>query len=154
VPDHNHTIIATHAMRAGKHVYCQKPLCHEIAECRLLKETAHRRGVVTQLGVQFSAGVGDRMAVAYHQAGVIGAVEHIYLFSNRKGISRIRTLRPEKADPVPARWTGPVDRHRAVPPLRGEVYHPLIWRIWQDFGSGWIGDIGCHLHSSVWKASG
>ena len=155
VPDHNHTIIATHAMRAGKHVYCQKPLCHEIAECRLLKETAHRRGVVTQLGVQFSAGVGDRMAVAYHQAGVIGAVEHIYLFSNRKGISRIRTLRPEKADPVPASldwdlWIGTAPFR----PYAEKVYHPLIWRIWQDFGSGWIGDIGCHLHSSVWKGIG
>ena len=58
VPDHNHTIIAVNAMRAGKHVYCQKPLCHEIAECRLLRDTAKKTGVVTQLGVQYSAGVG------------------------------------------------------------------------------------------------
>ncbi len=155
VPDHNHTIIATHAMRAGKHVYCQKPLCHEIAECRLLKDTARRHGVITQLGIQHSAGVGDRMAVAYHQAGVIGAVEHIYVFSNRKGVSRIRVLRPEKADPVPPSlewdlWIGTAPFR----PYAEKIYHPLIWRIWQDFGSGWIGDIGCHLFSSVWKGIG
>ncbi|MDD2455628.1 MAG: Gfo/Idh/MocA family oxidoreductase [Kiritimatiellae bacterium] len=155
VPDHNHTIIATNAMRAGKHVYCQKPLCHEIAECRLLKDTARRRGVVTQLGVQWSAQPGDRMAVAHHRAGVIGAVEHIYLFSNRKGVSRIRAARPAAGEPVPASlewdlWIGTAPFR----PYSEKIYHPLIWRIWQDFGSGWIGDIGCHLHSSVWKGLG
>lgn len=155
VPDHNHTIIATHAMRAGKHVYCQKPLCHEIAECRLLRDTAKKMGVVTQLGVQHSAGVGDRMAVAMCQANAVGTVEHVYLFSNRKGVSRIETTRPEKADPAPASldwelWLGTAPYR----PYAEKVYHPLIWRIWRDFGSGWVGDIGCHLHSSIWKGLG
>jgi predicted dehydrogenase len=155
VPDHNHTVIAVSAMRAGKHVYCQKPLCHEIAECRLLRDTAKRKSVVTQLGVQHSAGAGDRMAVAYLQSGAVGTVEHVYLFSNRKGVSRIEATRPEKADPVPASlewdlWLGTAP-HR---PYAEKLYHPLIWRIWQDFGSGWVGDIGCHLHSAVWKGLG
>jgi len=155
VPDHNHTIIAVNAMRAGKHVYCQKPLCHEIAECRLLRDTAKRMGIVTQLGIQLSAGIGDRMAVAMHKANTVGTVEHIHIFSNRKGVSRIETTRPENADPIPENldweiWLGTAPYR----PYADKVYHPRIWRIWQDFGSGWIGDIGCHLHSSVWKGIG
>lgn len=142
VPDHNHTIIAVNAMRAGKHVYCQKPLCHEIEECRLLRDTAKKTGVVTQLGVQFSAGTGDRMAVTYLRAGVLGTVEHVYLFSNRKGVSRIEVTRPAEADPVPASldweiWLGTAPYR----PYAEKVYHPLLWRIWRDFGSGWIGDV-------------
>ena len=155
VPDHNHTIIAVSAMRAGKHVYCQKPLCHEIVECRLMRDTARQMNVITQLGIQHSAGIGDRMAVQMHKNNVVGTVEHIYLFSNRKGISRIEVTRPTKADPVPATldweiWLGTAPYR----PYAEKVYHPLIWRIWRDFGSGWIGDIGCHLHSSVWKGLG
>jgi predicted dehydrogenase len=152
VPDHMHTLIAVNAMRAGKHVYCQKPLCHEIAECRLLRDTAKQKGVVTQLGVQHSAGVGDRLAVQMLRDNVVGTVEHLYLFSNRKGVSRIEVTRPDKADPVPASldwdlWLGTAPAR----PYAEKVYHPLLWRIWQDFGSGWVGDIGCHLHSAIWQ---
>ena len=155
VPDHNHTIIAVNAMRAGLHVYCQKPLCHEIEECRLLRDTAARMNVVTQLGVQHSAGVGDRLAVQMLRDSAVGAVEHIYLFSNRKGVSRVEVSRPEKADPVPATldwelWLGTAPYR----PFAEKVYHPLLWRIWRDFGSAWVGDIGCHLHSAVWKGLG
>ena len=155
VPDHNHTVIAVNAMRAGKHVYCQKPLCHEIAECRLLRDTARKTGVVTQLGVQHAAGVGDRMAVALLHSGAIGTVERVYLFSNRKGVSRVALTRPESADPVPHGldwdlWLGTAP----IRPYAEKIYHPLIWRVWQDFGSGWVGDIGCHLHSAVWKGLG
>ena len=155
VPDHNHTVIAVNAMRAGKHVYCQKPLCHEIAECRLLRDTAKQMKVVTQLGVQHSAGIGDRMAVQMLKDSAVGTVEHVYLFSNRKGISRVEVTRPEKADPIPSAldwdlWLGTAP----VRPYAEKIYHPLLWRIWRDFGSGWIGDIGCHLHSSIWKGIG
>jgi predicted dehydrogenase len=155
VPDHNHTIIATNAMRAGKHVYCQKPLCHEIAECRLLRDTAKQMNVVSQLGVQHSAGIGDRLAVQMLKDNVVGTVEHVYLFSNRKGISRIEVTRPEKADPIPASldwdlWLGTAPAR----PYAEKIYHPLLWRIWRDFGSAWVGDIGCHLHSAVWKGLG
>ena len=155
VPDHMHAIIAANAMRAGKHVYCQKPLCHEIAECRLLRDIAKEKGVVTQLGIQHSAGVGDRTNVQLLKNGAIGTVEHVCLFSNRDGISRIEATRPETPDPVPPSlewdlWLGTAP-HR---PYEKKVYHPLLWRIWRDFGSAWVGDIGCHLHSSVWKGLG
>jgi predicted dehydrogenase len=155
VPDHMHTLIAARAMRAGKHVYCQKPLCHEIAECRLLRDTAKQMKVVSQLGVQHSASVGDRMAVQMLKDQAVGTVEHLYLFSTRKGVSRIEVTRPEKADPVPPSldwdlWLGTApDR-----PYADKIYHPLLWRIWQDFGSAWVGDIGCHLHSAFWLGLG
>ncbi|MFO7937332.1 MAG: Gfo/Idh/MocA family oxidoreductase [Kiritimatiellia bacterium] len=154
VPDHNHTVIAANAMRAGKHVYCQKPLCHEIEEARLLCNIAKEAGVVTQLGVQFSAGIGDRMNVEYLRQNAVGTVEHVYLFSTRSGVSRIETTRPAPA-PVPDTlnweiWLGTAPYR----PYAKKLYHPLLWRIWRDFGSGWVGDIGCHLHSSIWKGLG
>ncbi|MDD4868991.1 MAG: Gfo/Idh/MocA family oxidoreductase [Kiritimatiellae bacterium] len=155
VPDHMHTIIATSAMRAGKHVYCQKPLCHDMAECRLLRDTAKEKGVITQLGIQHSAGVYDRMTVQLLKDNAIGTVEHVYLFSNREGISRIEVTRPKEADPIPESlnwdlWLGTAPQR----PYAAKIYHPRIWRIWQDFGSAWVGDIGCHIHSSVWKGTG
>lgn len=155
VPDHMHAIIATNAMRAGKHVYCQKPLCHDIAECRLLRDTAKEKGIISQLGIQHSAGMADRLAVRLLHENAIGTVEHVYLFSNREGVSRIEVIRPEREDPVPESlewdlWLGTAPSR----PYAEKIYHPLIWRIWQDFGSAWIGDIGCHLHSPVWKGIG
>ncbi len=155
VPDHMHTIIVTRAMRAGKHVYCQKPLCHDMAECRLLRDTSQQMGVVSQLGVQHSAGFGDRLTVQLLKDHAVGAVEHVYLFSTRKGVSRIEVTRPLQGDPVPPAldwelWLGTAP-HR---PYAAKLYHPLLWRIWQDFGSAWIGDIGSHLHSAVWKGIG
>ena len=154
VPDHNHTIIAANAMRAGKHVYCQKPLCHEISEVRLMCKLAKENGVVTQLGVQHSAGIGDRMNVEYLKNRTVGTIEHVYLFSIRNGISRVEATRPNP-DPVPENlnwdlWLGTAPYR----PYAKKFYHPLIWRIWRDFGSGWVGDIGCHLHSSIWKGLG
>lgn len=154
VPDHMHTIIATNAMRAGKHIYCQKPLCHDIAECRLLEKTTREMDVVTQLGVQFAATIGDRMIVQMLRDNVVGTVERLYIFSNREGVSRIKVSRPP-ADPVPDSldwdlWLGTAPFR----PYAKKVYHPRLWRVWQDFGSAWIGDMGCHLHSAVWRGIG
>lgn len=150
IPDHNHTIAVVNALRRGKHVYCQKPLCHEMTECRLIRRVAAEKGVVTQLGAQFSSMAGDRMAVEWLHQHVIGDIQRVAMFSTRNGLSRIRPVRPAP-DPVPSTldwdlWLGTAP----VRPYAKKVYHPLIWRIWRDFGSGWIGDIGCHLHSAFW----
>lgn len=155
VPDHMHAIIAITAIRHGKHVYCQKPLCHDMDECRQMRDTAKRKGIVSQLGIQHSAGLGDRMAARLLQENAIGTVERVYIFSNREGISRIEVTRPGQADPVPDSldwdlWLGTAPWR----PYASKIYHPRIWRIWQDFGSAWIGDIGCHLHSPIWKGIG
>src|SRR6202034_893865 len=81
VPDHMHAIIALSFIRAGKNVYCQKPLAHDVAECRAIAIAARKAGVVTQLGTQFAAGMGDRLAVQLLRQGVIGKVKRVVLCS-------------------------------------------------------------------------
>ena len=85
VPDHNHFVIAYAALQNGKHVYCQKPMCHDVWEVRELTKTAAKSKLVTQLGTQHASGKGDRAAVQLMKAGVIGKIKHAYLCSNRPG---------------------------------------------------------------------
>ncbi len=154
VPDHMHAAIAMTALRADKHVYCQKPLCHDVAEVRALAELAAKSGKITQLGTQAASGIGDRMAVEYLRTGAIGKIKHVYLGSNRSGVDQYRKVGPRPAESVapPAHldwdlWTG-------TAPVRGfspGIYHTMKWRAWQDFGTGWSGDIGCHIFDAVWK---
>ncbi|GAA4302852.1 Gfo/Idh/MocA family oxidoreductase [Compostibacter hankyongensis] len=155
VPDHNHFIIASHAIAAGKHVYCQKPLCHDVAEVRALTRAAVRAGVVTQLGTQVAATVGDRTGVQWLREGIVGKIKHAYLCSNRPGAVEAYRLvgpRPAKGETPPAElnweiWTGTAPMRPYAP----GIYHPTKWRAWQDFGTGWSGDIGCHIFDPVWK---
>jgi predicted dehydrogenase len=128
VPDHMHLPIALAAMRAGKHVYCQKPLCHDVAECRLLAETARQTGVVTQLGTQFASGAGDRMAVQWLREGVIGTVKNIILCSNRPGaIDDYRLVGPRRPRRAAAGASG-VGSLAGTAPAREyspNIYHPV-----------------------------
>jgi len=156
VPDHMHFPIAITAIRAGKHVYCQKPLCHDVAEVRALTEATRKAGVRTQLGTQAASGLGDRLGVHYVREGLIGKVKHVYLCSNRPGaIDAYRLLgpRPTETHAIPANldwdlWTGTAPERPYAP----GIYHPSTWRAWQDFGTGWSGDIGCHVFDATWKA--
>jgi len=148
-PDHTHTIIAANAMRLGKHVYCQKPLCKRLDECRLLRRIAAEKGVVTQLGTQYAASKGDRQIVAFLQAGTIGPVSRVCLYSTRDGASRKKRFM-QPTCPVPAHldwetWVGPAPMRDYAP-----GYHPTLWRVWRDFGSGWIGDLCIHVISAPW----
>lgn len=156
VPDHMHAAICFTAMQAGKHTYCQKPMCHDVAEIRTLTRAAAAKNLKTQLGNQHASGTGDRMAVEYLKAGAIGRIKHVYLCSNRtSGMDyRLENPRPPAA-PVPDRldwnlWLGTAPER----PYAAEVYHPAKWRTWLDFGTGWSGDIGCHILSAPWKALG
>ena len=150
VPDHQHTVIAAAAMRAGKHCYLEKPLCKTIAEARLLRRIARETGLRTQMGTQWHAKDADRETVAVLGSGMLGPVEHAYLFSTRAAESRKRRVLPPVA-PVPASldwklWLdGVADR-----PFRAGVYHPRVWRIWRDLGSGWIGDLCIHVFTALW----
>ncbi len=158
VPDHNHFTISYHAIQLGKHVYCQKPMCHDVAEVRLLTEAAVKQGVMTQLGTQHASSANDRKAVQLIKDGVIGKVKHVYLCSNRPGA--VENYRP--AGPRPAEgenppenlnwdiWIGTAPMRQYVP----KIYHPWLWRGWLDFGTGWSGDIGCHIFDAVWKGLG
>ncbi len=157
VPDHNHFAIAYQAIMAGKHVYCQKPMCHDVAEVRALTEAAVRAAVITQLGTQIASSFGDRTAVQWIKDGAIGKVKHAYLCSNRSGAEqyRLKGPRPVQGQEAPANlnwdiWTGTAPMRPYAP----EIYHPVKWRAWQDFGTGWSGDIGCHIFDAVWKGLG
>lgn len=157
VPDHMHAAIAMAAIRAGKHVYCQKPLCHDVAECRALTVAAKDAGVVTQLGTQHASGNGDRQAVEWLREGAIGKVRRVILCSNRPGAERYRLEgpRPAEGSPVPPNlawdlWLGTAPER----PYSPKIYHPGLWRSWQDFGTGWSGDIGCHIFDAVWRSLG
>ena len=85
VPDHNHFPIAFQSINLGKHVYCQKPMCHDVAEIRKLTEAAKKSRIVSQLGTQHASGKGDRTAVQWIKEGHIGKIKQVYLCSNRPG---------------------------------------------------------------------
>jgi predicted dehydrogenase len=157
VPDHMHAPIAMTALQLRKNVYCQKPLCHDIAECRAVARAAKEVGVVTQLGTQFASMVAHRMAAEYLQQKAIGDVQRIIFTANRPGIEYVRIAgpRPAQGAPVPAElawdlWLGTAPER----PYSPGIYHPAVWRAWQDFGTGWSADIGCHLFNAAWKALG
>jgi predicted dehydrogenase len=153
-----HFPIAYSAIQKGKHVYCQKPMCHDVAEVRALTEASIKKGVVTQLGTQLAAGIGDRTTVQLLQTGVIGKIKHAYLCSNRPGaVEAYRLLgpRPATGQPPPAHlnwdlWLGTAPERPYAP----DIYHQTKWRAWLDFGTGWSGDIGCHIFDSTWKGLG
>ena len=158
VPDHTHFSIAYSAIQKGKHVYCQKPLCHDVAEVRALTQAAIKKGVVTQLGTQVASSIHDRTGDQWLKEGRIGKVTHAYLCSNRPGAVETYRLvgpRPAVGQEPPAAlnwnlWTGTAP----VRPYAPDIYHPTKWRAWQDFGTGWSGDIGCHIFDPVWKGLG
>jgi predicted dehydrogenase len=153
-PDHAHAIIASRAMRMGKAVYCQKPLTQTVNEARYLRNLAHETGVVTQMGNQGSSLDGLRRAIEIVQAGVIGPVRQVHVWTNRpiwpQGMSR-----PDGSDPVPDTlnwdiWLGPAPER----PFKKDVYHTFKWRGWQDFGTGALGDMACHTVNMPFRALG
>ncbi len=151
-PDHMHAPIAMRAMLEGKHVYCQKPLAHNISECRVLAETARAQGVITQMGIQIHSRRGNRLAVAMVQSGVIGKIKEAHSWSNKDWGGRPGWLEPAKHD-VPAHldwdlWVGAAPWHDYA---EGR-YHPGQWRRWIDFGTGTQGDMACHIVDPVFFA--
>jgi predicted dehydrogenase len=157
-PDHTHAVIAVAAMRAGKHVFCQKPLTHDVYESRVLAQVARETGVTTQMGIQGHSGEGVRLIREWVQAGLIGEVREVeawcslsYYPWGHANWSSQWSERPRDTPPLPEGldwdlWIGPA-------PLRPyhPAYHPLTWRCWWDFGSGMMGDRGAHtLDPVVW----
>ncbi|MGC3959787.1 MAG: Gfo/Idh/MocA family oxidoreductase [Verrucomicrobiota bacterium] len=151
-PDHTHAVIAAEAMRMGKHIYCQKPLVQTVHEARLLRKLAKENDIVTQMGNQGSAEDGLRRAVEVVQAGLIGQVREVHVWSNRpvwpQGMDR-----PAGSDPVPDTmnwdgWLGPAKFR----PFKKDTYHHFNWRGWQDFGTGALGDMACHTANMPFRA--
>ncbi len=158
-PDHTHAVITMACLKAGKHVYCQKPLTHEVYEARKLAEAAKETGVVTQMGIQGHSGEGIRQVREWIQAGVIGEVREVdawcsltyYPWGHARWSSPVGT-RPQDTPPVPDTldwdlWLGPAP-YRPYHP----AYHPLTWRSWWDFGCGMMGDRGAHTFDPIFWA--
>jgi len=150
-PDHLHAVIAMAAIKRGKHVYCEKPLAHSIWECRQLAEAAREAKVATQLGNQGQASESNRLVSEIIWDGAIGPVREVHAWCNRP-ISPRGIGRPSDTPPVPATldwnlWLGPA-RWRPYHPC----YLPFSWRGWWDFGTGVLGDIGCHQLDPVFRA--
>jgi len=151
-PDHCHAVAAYKAMSMGKHCFCQKPLTHSIYEARRLGEVAREKGVATQMGNQGTAEDGVRKAAALLQAGAIGTVKEVHVWTNRP-IWAQGGERPKEA-PIPANlnwelWLGPA-------PYRpySNGYHPFAWRGWWDFGTGALGDMACHTFNMPFMGLG
>jgi len=152
-PDHTHALMALAAMQLGKHVYCQKPLTHDVHETRVLTEFARDHpALVTQMGIQVHAQKPYRQAVALIQSGVIGKIREVHTWSSKQW----GDLGPPPAagDPVPAtfNWDLWLGGCAPRPFVGGEYYHPGNWRKRLDFGTGTFGDMGCHLLDPVFEA--
>jgi predicted dehydrogenase len=152
-PDHNHAVVTMRALKLGKHVFCQKPLAHSVHEALEMAKAAKEAKVATQMGNQGQASEEARLTCEYIWSGAIGPVREIHSWSNRRpDISQRGVPRPSEQPAVPAGldwnlWLGPAAERPYHP-----CYHPFAWRGWWDFGTGVLGDIGCHNLSAAFKA--
>jgi predicted dehydrogenase len=151
-PDHNHAPIAAAFMRAGKHIYIEKPMAKTIFECRKLAELAKETNVVTQMGNQGHATEGTRKTVEWIQSGVIGLVREVQLSTNRPmGFWPQGDMKRPAGVAVPKNinynvWLGPAPEK----PYNPEAFH-FNWRGLWDYGTGAMGDMGAHIFDTpIW----
>jgi predicted dehydrogenase len=151
-PDHLHAVATMAALKAGKHVYCEKPLTHSVYEARMIGKAAREAKVATQMGNQGQASEEARLVIEMIRDGAIGQIREVHAWSNRKpDISPRGIARPKETPPVPDYlnwdlWVGPSPMRPYHP-----CYLPFAWRGWWDFGTGVLGDIGCHELSAIFK---
>jgi predicted dehydrogenase len=152
-PDHNHTLPSILAMRAGKHVYCQKPLTHDVFEAHLMRTEAKKNKVCTQMGNQGTAATGLRKAVELVWAGVLGDIKEVHVWTNRPIWPKAPGVmtRPSETDaPKSLNFDAFLGTAPERPYAKG--YHPFSWRGWWDFGTGAIGDMACHTGNMAFMA--
>ncbi len=156
-PDHLHAIITMAALKLKKHVYCEKPLTHSVYEARQVAMAAKAAGVATQMGNQGQAGEGTRRLREMIWAGAIGDVTEAHIWTDRPNNGLMGVYWPQG---VPR----PSDKPRAPKHIDWDLfcgpapvrpyhptYHPFKWRGWWDFGTGALGDIGCHALDPVFR---
>ncbi|SKA96546.1 Predicted dehydrogenase [Prosthecobacter debontii] len=154
-PDHTHFAVAMAAMQAGKHIFVQKPLAHNIWQVRTLQKAAKKYGVQTVMGNQGHCWEGIRLVKEWFEAGVLGEVREVHCWTDRPAgkVGFPETLPTEvpAGEPVPKEvswdlWQGPVAEREF-----SSKYMPMFWRGWWDYGCGGLGDIGCHcLDAPFW----
>jgi len=150
IPDHNHAVVGLAAMQLKKHLYLQKPLTHDIYEARVLTQAASKYKVVTQMGDQGASTEGMRTLREWIEAGILGDIEKVYCWTDR----------PVWPQGIP--W--PKDRPKAPKELKWDLWLgtakqteyvdnlvPFNWRGWWEFGTGALGDMGCHIMGPPFK---
>lgn len=157
-PDHVHAFASVAAMKLGKHVYCEKPLTHSVWEARQVATIARERRLATQMGNQGQAGEDTRRLCEGIWAGAIGPVREAHVWTDRPSNGLFGEFwpqgveRPKETPPVPGTldwdlWLGPAPQRPFHP-----AYLPFKWRGWWDFGTGALGDIGCHAFDPIFRA--
>ncbi len=157
-PDHHHAFASMAAIRHGKHVYCEKPLTHSVWEARQVTQAAREAKLVTQMGNQGQASEETRRLCELVWAGAIGKVHEAHVWTDRPSNGLFNVYwpqgvdRPKDTPPVPETldwdlWLGPAPQRPYNP-----AYLPFVWRGWWDFGTGALGDIGCHAQDPIFRA--
>jgi len=156
-PDHVHAPASMAAIKRGKHVYCEKPLTHSVYEARMIADAAREHKVATQMGNQGQAGEETRLLREYIWDGAIGPVREAHVWTDRplNGLNKVYwpqgVDRPADTQKAPDTldwdlWLGPAPQRPYNP-----AYLPFVWRGWWDFGTGALGDIGCHALDPVFR---
>lgn len=152
-PDHTHAVAAMAAMERGIHIYVQKPMSHNIFEARLMTEAAKKYQVVTQMGNQGASSIGVHQMIQWFDQGLIGAVKEVHVWTDRpvwpQGIPVPSGTHMLPADLDWNGWIGPAQMIDFNP-----AYHPFNWRGWWAFGTGALGDMGCHLIDPPYRVLG
>lgn len=155
--EHTHAFATLPALQLGKHVYCEKPLTYNIQEARIIRETAAKAKVATQMGTQMHATPNYRAVVELIQTGAIGPVKEAHVWVSRawgwqseEDAKQYKDIvftqqRPTESDPIPAGldwelWLGPAPYR----PFNNVYYPGPKWYRWWDFGNGTMSDLGSH----------
>lgn len=157
-PDHHHAFASIAALKLGKHVYCEKPLTHSVWEARQVAKAAREAKVATQMGNQGQASDDTRRLCELVWSGIIGQVREAHIWTDRPSQGLFNeywpqgVARPTDTPKVPDSmawdlWLGPAPERPYHP-----IYAPFRWRGWWDFGTGALGDIGCHAMDPVFRA--
>lgn len=151
-PDHHHAIASALAMKQGLHTYCEKPLTRTIWEARQLANIARQKRVATQMGNQSTASTAMRKTAALIRRGEFGAVKEVHLWTDRAGGWWKQGMARGERKPIPRKlaydlWLGPAPERDFTDGL-----HPFHWRGWWDFGTGSLGDMGCHIFNMPFMA--
>ncbi|UCG47011.1 MAG: Gfo/Idh/MocA family oxidoreductase [Phycisphaerales bacterium] len=159
-PDHTHAAASIMAIKMGKHVYCEKPLTRTVYEARQVAQAAREAKVATQMGNQYQAGEGSRLLCEWIWDAAIGPVHEVHVWTsfaplwekNADYFFQACGERPKETPAVPSTlnwnlWLGPAP-YRPYHP----AYLPFVWRGWRDFGTGALGDFGCHFLTNAFRA--
>jgi len=150
-PDHTHAPASVMAMNMGKSVFCEKPLTHHVSEARTMRRLAGENNLTTQMGIQCHSSDEYRKAVLLIQSGIIGKVSTVRAWSNKNW--GYEGPAPVGSDPIPETldwnlWLGTAPERA----YKDDLYHPVNWRKFLDFGCGTLGDMGVHIFDTPYTA--